>query len=117
MFSHIITFGSSLPELLGGHSLCAIICERVLIMLKMKAGNSTLISIDSSCLDAILSGWTGSVLCSEQFAADDQTNQVAEAVVLCCELSRDAVDVWSVCGRHLATDRIGQQLAGERSNE
>jgi hypothetical protein len=30
MFSHIITFGSSLPEALGGHSLCAIICERVL---------------------------------------------------------------------------------------
>jgi hypothetical protein len=31
MFSHIITFGSSLPEARGGHSLCAIICERVLI--------------------------------------------------------------------------------------
>ena len=31
MFSHIIIFGSSLPELLGGHSLCAIICDRVLI--------------------------------------------------------------------------------------
>jgi hypothetical protein len=30
MFSHIIIFGSSLPELLGGHSLCAIICGRVL---------------------------------------------------------------------------------------
>jgi hypothetical protein len=30
MFSHIITFGSSLPEARGGHSLCAIICERVL---------------------------------------------------------------------------------------
>jgi hypothetical protein len=30
MFSHIIIFGSSLPEALGGHSLCAIICERVL---------------------------------------------------------------------------------------
>ncbi len=32
MFSHIIIFGSSLPELLGGHSLCAIICGRVLMM-------------------------------------------------------------------------------------
>jgi hypothetical protein len=31
MFSHIIIFGSSLPELLGGHSLCAIICGRVLM--------------------------------------------------------------------------------------
>ena len=31
MFSHIITFESSLPEARGGHSLCAIICERVLI--------------------------------------------------------------------------------------
>ena len=31
MFSHIIIFGSSLPELLGGHSLCVIICGRVLI--------------------------------------------------------------------------------------
>ena len=30
MFPHIITFGSSLPEARGGHSLCAIICERVL---------------------------------------------------------------------------------------
>jgi hypothetical protein len=30
MFSHIITSGSSLPEARGGHSLCAIICERVL---------------------------------------------------------------------------------------
>ena len=30
MFSHIIIFGSSLPELLGGHSLCTIICGRVL---------------------------------------------------------------------------------------
>jgi curved DNA-binding protein len=30
MFSYIIIFGSSLPELLGGHSLCAIICGRVL---------------------------------------------------------------------------------------
>jgi hypothetical protein len=29
MFSRIIIFGSSLPELLGGHSLCAIICGRV----------------------------------------------------------------------------------------
>ena len=31
MFSHIIIFGSSLPELWGGHSLCAIICGRVLM--------------------------------------------------------------------------------------
>ena len=31
MFSHIIIFGSSLPEALGGQSLYAIICERVLI--------------------------------------------------------------------------------------
>jgi hypothetical protein len=31
MFSHIIIFGSSLPELLGGHSLCTIICGRVLM--------------------------------------------------------------------------------------
>jgi hypothetical protein len=30
MFSHIIIFGSSLPELLSGYSLCAIICGRVL---------------------------------------------------------------------------------------
>jgi hypothetical protein len=30
MFSHIIIFGSSLPEALGGQSLYAIICERVL---------------------------------------------------------------------------------------
>ena len=30
MFSHIITFGSSLPEALGGQSLYTIICERVL---------------------------------------------------------------------------------------
>jgi hypothetical protein len=33
MFSHIITFGSSLPEARGGHSLYAIICERVLMCL------------------------------------------------------------------------------------
>jgi hypothetical protein len=30
MFSHIIIFGSSLPEARGGHSLCTIICGRVL---------------------------------------------------------------------------------------
>jgi hypothetical protein len=32
MFSHIIIFGSSLPEALGGQSLYAIIRERVLIL-------------------------------------------------------------------------------------
>jgi hypothetical protein len=31
MFSHIIIFGSSLPEALGGQLLYANICERVLI--------------------------------------------------------------------------------------
>ena len=30
MFSHIIIFGSSLPELLGGHSLCAKTYKRLL---------------------------------------------------------------------------------------